>query len=88
MRYRALSLAIFGIAETWENHYRQNSLYDTGYITIHLVLRSTRLGQALFGVTNDNVAFDDIAKLYHQYRYNQLYEKGVYLALMREIYTL
>ena len=37
---------------------------------IHLVLRSTHPNQAFLGVTNDNPTFDDIVKLYHQYRYN------------------
>jgi len=49
-------------------------------ITIHFVLRSTRPDQAFFGVTNDNLTFDNIVKLYHQYQHNWLYGKGVYLA--------
>jgi len=51
---------------------------------IHLVLRSTRLDQAFFGVTNDNLTFDDIVKLYRQYWYNWLYKKGLYLAHKEE----
>ena len=32
---------------------------------IYLVLRSTRPDQAFFGVTNDNLTFGDIVKLYY-----------------------
>ena len=51
-------------------YYRQSSLIRYRYITIYLVLRSTPPDQAFFGVNNDNLTFDDIVKLYHQYRYN------------------
>jgi len=34
-------------------------------ITICFVLRSTPLDQDFFGVINDYLTFDDIAKLYH-----------------------
>ena len=39
--------------------------YDTGYITIPLVLRSTRPDQAFFGVINDNLTFDNIVRCLH-----------------------
>ena len=53
--------------------YRQNSLSTIPgrYITIPLVLRSTRPDQAFFGVINDNLTFDDIVRCLHQNRYNQ-----------------
>ena len=37
---------------------------------MHFILRLTRPDQAFFGVTINNPTFDDIVKLYDQYRYN------------------
>ena len=53
-----------------KHHTRKTLYYVNGYITIYIVLRFTRLDLDLFGVINDYLAFNDIVKLYHQYRYN------------------
>ena len=69
--------ALEGYKNAWESwhpsklHALYSLGYDTEYITIHLVLRSTRPDHAFFGVTNDNLTFDNIVRCLHQNRYNQ-----------------
>ena len=50
--------------------YRQNSLIRYRVYNDTFGITTTRPNQAFFGITNDNLTFDDTVKLYHQYRYN------------------
>ena len=45
---------------------------DMGYITISSILRSTSLIKPFSVQYYDILAFDDIVKVSHQYRYNQI----------------
>ena len=45
---------------------------DMGYITISSILRSTSLINPFLAQYYDILAFGDIVKVSHQYRYNQI----------------